>query len=45
MRKGKDAAADLGRNARVASHMPKKQPAVIAAATYEHFLGDSELKR
>ena len=44
MRKGKDAAVDLGRNAPVAPHMTKKQPAVIAAAALKYFLGDSELK-
>ena len=45
MRKGQDAAADLERNAPVALHMTKKQPAVIAAAVLMYFLGDGELKR
>ena len=45
MRKGKDAAAGLGRNAPVAPHMTQKRPTVIAAAAHTHFLGDSDLKR
>ena len=43
MRKGNDAAADLGRNAPLALQMTKKQSAVIAAAAFMEFLGDGEV--